>query len=185
MTEGTIYKYGYEDGKAGVEAKAMRKGTALFIKIPGTDHIKDVISDLHAWPRAKWGPKRAKVHREWLEMAEELRVKVMKDLGGDRICGVDIIAHSMGGPIAILLACSFPPHVYTDVTTVNAPKLGNKNAIKAADAKIDRLSSLYDGGDVIRFLPLFYHRYPHRKKYGYNPFHAHNNLPSEWKGFPV
>lgn len=164
------HKYGYEDGKRGVEAKLCIVEDTLKIKIYGSDHGYDWLMNLKAWPR-KYG-----FHRGWYREAELLHEFVENNFKQSEYGSVEIIGHSAGGAIgAILMFLFYQP---VKVTTINAPSHGRR------DRHTDAITALVHSGDIVTYLPLLYAK-PERKYYGDLTWFwkAHNDMPDEWEGF--
>lgn len=183
MNDPIIHKYGYEDGKRGLEAEYCRKGNDLFIKIFGSNHWTDYLFNFFAWPRQTVLSSSFKVHRVWWQMASAFSSYLREEFGDMSGMRIRIAAHSMGGPVALYLRMFIIADI--EVLTVNAPKAGNRR-FNSFLKNIVKHTAYYDAGDVVRFLPLFYSKYTNRREYGRTwPFwKAHNNKPVWWASFP-
>lgn len=187
MKENEIYKYGYEDGLQGVEARYKLIGKTLCVKIYGSNHWTDYLKCFFAWPRIRpWKNSRTAYHPAWWFMAHELWDHFLCEIQGHEIDKFDIIGHSMGGAVAAILASYLPE--YKRIVTINAPRCGNRWAMSNLKTSCSiYFKALYDRGDVVRRLPFFYAKYPNQMGYGNTrPFwKAHNNMPVEWMVFPI
>ncbi len=191
MTENIIHEYGYSDGKIGLEAKYMLRDSILYVKISGSNHWTDYIRCIFAWPRVRpfSGQRKIALHGQWWYMARELWEHLMSEMCGHPVTDIKIIGHSLGGVVAAIMGLYFGPTPKVKITTINAPKMGNKRAVEALRTSGAELHVLYDVGDIVRKLPLFYADYPVRSKRWYDRAYgigiAHNNKPSEWNDFPI
>lgn len=192
MTENTVYKYDDGNGKRGLEATYMLRDTTLYVKIPGSDHWWDYLVNFAAWPRVcRQMTGQGKFHRKWWQMAYTLFCHLWKEMDdqAQSVKRVEIIGHSMGGAVAVTLGLMLPTRVYRKVTVINAPKCGDKAAMWAVRATYMELLALYDAGDVVHRLPLFYTAYPLRSRRQYASTRgigaAHNNMPAEWGEFEI
>jgi len=192
------FEYGYEDGLRGVEAKILiNDDNQMFIKIVGSNHWRDYLENLLAWPRVRpVDDKKVKTHRVWTRQAWGLSVFVNDLIEKYGISELLVIGHSSGGAVASLLPIFIKRHSVNGIyiRTVNAPKAGNSRAnIKAFQPSTLHygITRWYDGGDIVRRFPLLYKkplavfdrdiRYASTKPF----WKAHNNMPYTWKKFPV
>lgn len=189
MIPNKIYTYGYTDGKKGLEARYMLTGSTLYVKIPGSDHWSDYLRCLFAWPRVRPFFNLVKLHPTWSFMARKILVRLKREVRKHAIKRIEVIGHSMGGAVAAILMLYFSNNTSTVVTLINAPKCGNKAAMWALRRCGADIHVLYDQGDIVHKLPLFYCNYPLRSRrwyarsYGWGK--AHNNMPREWEEFPI
>lgn len=68
-------KYGYSDGKRGLEAEFCLIDNCLYVDISGANHWLDYFDCIMAWPRvsvALGSRAIGKVHGKWLDMARNL-----------------------------------------------------------------------------------------------------------------
>lgn len=182
MAKPTIHKYGYDDGKRGLEAAYWVDDDTLYVKIFGSNHWRDYAACLLAWPRKRI--PHGKVHRAWANMAVSLAVDIMMVLE-ELPDNVHIIGHSMGGAVGAILPAMLR-YKKCAVQTINAPKPGNRKYMKWLSNRCI-LTAYYDKGDIIRFFPLMYRRYANRSEYdNTRPFwKAHNNLIARFYIFPT
>ena len=185
MTENKIYNYNPDGTNIGLEAKYMLRDGTLYVKIGGSNHWTDyMVHFLTAWPRVKHGDR--KYHRGWYNWAAQLYDEV--DDGS--FTRVEMMAYSMGGPVIAILAIRFRRHrMPMKITTINAPKFGNKAAVWALLTCGADIHCLYDSGDVVRHLPPGYANYPLRSRRSYGHTRgirkAHVNFPPEWGEFAI
>ena len=176
-----IESYGRKDGLKGLEAEYEFKGEELYIKIEGTNSFIDGIMDILAWPRKKYNSK--KIHRFWFKQSEKFAnfLKTKKEL--KKVKTIVVIGHSMGGANASLLPL-FMPNKKFIISLINSPKVGNKILTDWLHLNSD-LIAFYDKGDIVRHLPLFYHKFYKNKEYDRTrPFwKAHANFPKSWTNF--
>lgn len=186
MKPGEINEYGFDDGKRGLEVRYVLLDEILYIKILGSNHWRDYLDNLIAWPRKKyWRREKFKFHRVWWKMARGLFDHIMGEVQGHYIEGFNIMGHSMGGAVAAIMPFLLPSGT-KKVWIINAPKCGNRAVSKHLPVLCE-LTALYDYGDIVRRLPAFYSRYPNLFPYDRTrPFwKAHNNLPAIWRDFPA
>ncbi len=183
MIDGKKYRYGFENGKPGVEATYTLLNNIVYVKIPGINHWKDVLSSLLAWPRIK--VNGAKYHRKWYDMALELFTELLKFKlpSGTKF---KIMGTSMGGAIGHILSILLNDYLYdAESFSINSPKIGNKKT----KVKLIRNTSeaFIDKGDFVRHLPFFYAKYPWVTVFGNTKGlrKAHIHMPSEYYLFPL
>lgn len=186
MTESKTYQYGREDGLKGVEARYMYEGNTLYVKIGGSNHWIDYLSNLLAWPRARpVDDKRVKTHPVWTRWAWQLTDHLKAETEGLTIRYWEIMGHSMGGSVGALLPL-FRGVWPSSVTAINSPKVGNRNAVQYLEYNA-YVEDRHDSGDIVRFLPLTYARWTDRAMYGTTKGiqKAHNNKGPAWDDFPI
>lgn len=179
------YTYNPEEGNQGLEAAYLTDGETLCIKIYGSNHWTDYALNLFAWPRASHPDYTGvKTHAVWTRWAYNLYCHLSEATTDMEIKEWQVIGHSMGGAVAALLSLFSP--ICTNVWAINAPKPGNRKAMKLIDKRCDALMS-YDGGDIVRFFPFLYARFERSFRHGKTkPFlDAHNNKGKLWVSFPV
>ena len=192
MQVGTINKYGWNDGKRGLEATYLLDyNKTLRIRIEGSNHWTDYLGDFMAWPRVQpWKNSPIKLHHFWHRMALIFWRHLISEITDNEITEIRLMGHSMGGAIAAILLMYLPSkNVQRQAYLINAPKIGNADAVRWLWDDVMALNSTivasYDKGDIVRKLPFFYCRYPWNRPYAKTrPFwKAHVNLPDEWKTF--
>ena len=109
---------------------------------------------------------------------------------GHNIDEIRIMGHSMGGAVAAILLFPLPSNgIQRQTYLINAPKIGNAAAIRWLWKDVMQTNStilaLYDRGDIVHRLPLFYSRYSWNRPYAKTPLFekAHFNFPEEWETF--
>lgn len=182
MLEGVIHKYGYSDGKRGLEAEYVLRNGLLKIKIVGSNHWTDYITNFMAWPRIEIN--HGKVHRAWWAMATNFADHLYREFPAIQNYEIYIVGHSMGGAVAAIMADTLPPPAYVVIKAINAPKCGNREYRDWLYWNTT-FTALHDKGDVVRHFPFFYAKYRGTREIGSTvPFwKAHNNLPLWWNDF--
>jgi len=163
----SYYKYGYEDGRRGVEAKISVNDGLMKIKIYGSDHGYDWLVNFRAWPR------RYGFHKGWYNEAEKLYDFIDENVE-DHIEKIEIIGQSAGGAIGAILMFMF--YLPVTVITVNSPSHGKAYRMS------ENITALVHRGDIVRHFPIFYAK-PKIKKYGRFTWFwkAHNEMPEVWR----
>ena len=187
MIQNKLYTYGYHDGLRGLEARYKLIDKTLYIKILGSNIWRDYLDCIiFAWPRVRpLKNRKLKFHRKWWDETQKFRDHLKKHKGDTDIFDYRIIGHSAGGAQAYSLIFLLPPRRIT-VTSVNAPKFGNRAAVEYV-SPYAVCESLFDAGDLIHRWPFLYARNPKLRQYAHTrgPGKAHNNMPPEWNVFPV
>ena len=176
-----IVSYGRKDGLKGLEAEYEIKEKSLYIKIQGSNSWQDYVWDFLTFPRKKYNGK--KYHWFWFKQSKKF-AEYLKEKGIVKsVDNIFIIGHSMGGANAAILPVFFPDKKFI-IELVNAPKMGNKKAMQWLENNTQTIA-FYDRGDVVRRLPLLYHKYFDNRSYGKTkPFwKAHANFPLFWDKF--
>lgn len=187
MIQNKKYSYGAHDGLHGLEASFKLIGSILYIRIQGSNIWRDYVDCfLYAWPRVRpLKNRRIAFHRKWWSEAEKFREHLGTITAGEEINEYQLLGHSAGGAQVYALSFLLPPRRIT-ITTINAPRFGNRAAgIWINPYAICR--SLFDAGDIVRRWPIFYARNPNPEQYGHTKGleKAHINFPKEWREFPV
>ena len=179
--------YRREDGLKGIEARYMYEGNTLYVKIGGSNHWTDYALNFLAWPRVRpVDDKRVKTHPVWTRWAWMLADHLKAETAGHSILVWEIIGHSMGGSVGTLMALFSDTCLTNTITSINAPKPGNRSAVVWMEG-LDDILDRHDDGDIVRHLPLLYARWTDRAMYGATrPFwKAHNNKGTDWDEFPI
>lgn len=176
LKQNKIYKYGYDNGKYGAEAKYLLDGTTLKIHLLGSNHWRDWIDNFTFW-RMKKISGRLKAQRAWYYYAFRLYKFIEHELKKDNeIQSIIILGHSMGGAVGAILQQKyiieydyFPPAL-THCETFGSPRPFN-NYIDECYVNINR-------GDIVPYI-LFWRpqvRHVHKQgKFTLNFIKAHIN----------
>lgn len=194
MIENKTYFYGKDDGKKGLEARAKRKGTTVYIEIEGSNIFVDYLTAFFgAWPRVKPFPGLPfKFHRVWWRDTKEFSIRLKHDMWRDDIQTFKIQGQSAGGSQALYLPFLINGNnwlrcVYGSITAVNSPNCMNNEAREFLDPPYWKIDCPYDGGDIIHLWPLGYAKNPGLREFDHTRglVAAHNNKPKSWEEFPI
>jgi hypothetical protein len=184
----TIFEYPADGNKNGVNATYCTKNNVLFVKIKGSNSFRDYLDNFLAWPRLAPPEDGFRFHPKWFHEAWSLSEDIIKNVTWDDRQTMVVAGHSAGGAIATMLPY-FLKCSYATIYPVNAPKSANKKYYQWLKEEGHSVIVRYDKGDIVRFFPLLYAKYPdHRRGWCYastRPFwKAHNNLPFWFHSYP-
>lgn len=147
LIENKVYRYGYDNGKYGAEAKyALKAGGVLVLNLYGSNHWRDWLDDI-TFLRMKTVRNKLKCHRAWYYYAFRMYRFILHELMPENgIFSLEIVGHSMGGAVGAILQQMFTyKFIATKCTTYGSPRPFN--------CKVDTPKAYINSGDLVPFLP--------------------------------
>lgn len=170
--DGTEYTCG------NVFVRTVLRGTNLLVTIRGTDTLRDWLDNLACWktPSSLGGAVHTGFQRHMLHVRNVMIVPWSVD-------HVQIIGHSLGGAVGVLLASALAaerPMTHVHVTTFGAPRVGDLLfQQRCGSLRNLEITRVYSSHDPVTWVPYFGfwhvgHSFPVQHRAGVSWFGSHS-----------